>query len=98
MVREWFDAFNRGDGDAWVARNVHPESVVFDDVRIELEDFTQAGGVVVVGMHVTGVGKGSGAPLDFVRWDVYRFRDGKIGSVHLFADRGEAERSAGVST
>ena len=66
---------------------------LFDDVRIELVDHEEAGDLVLVAMRVMGVGRGSGAPLDFVRHDVYGFRDGMIVSVALFAERDDALRS-----
>jgi hypothetical protein len=118
LVRDWFDAFNRGEGEAFVEANVHSGSVVdesaflpdaevlhgpegfwrsvrkgtdlFDDVMIEMTDHAVLPEAVVVGMRVTGRGKGSGAPLDFVRWDVYRFAEGKIAGAALFAGRDAA--------
>jgi ketosteroid isomerase-like protein len=128
LIRDWFDAFNRGEGEAFVAEHVHEESAVdegtsgtflpdaevlhgpdgfwtsvrkgtdlFDDVEITMSECVEAEEAVMVGMRVTGRGKASGAPLDFVRYDVYRFRDGKIGEVALFAVRGEALEAAGLS-
>jgi uncharacterized protein len=51
---------------------------VFDDYRVEAEDFIEADDAVVVPVRISGTGKTSGARLDTRLAHVWVFRDGKV--------------------
>jgi ketosteroid isomerase-like protein len=60
------------------------------------EEFIDAGDQVVVTVHYTGRGRGSGVPFDDRLFDVYTLREGKIIRKREFRDRSAALDAAGV--
>jgi ketosteroid isomerase-like protein len=69
---------------------------VFDDFRVEAEQFFDLDDRVLVFSRVRGRGKGSGADVDARVASLYTFRDEKAVRVEYFGDRDEALRAAGV--
>jgi uncharacterized protein len=66
------------------------------DWRVIAEDFLTSGDTVVVMARYTGVGRGSGLPLDVEGAHVWTFRDGEAVRLEIFADRARALESAGL--
>jgi ketosteroid isomerase-like protein len=63
--------------------------------RIEAEEFTEAGNQVLVVVHLTGRGSGSGMEIDQRFFQVYAVRNGKIIRMVEFVTRDEALEAAG---
>jgi ketosteroid isomerase-like protein len=63
----------------------------------ELEEFIDLGGDrAVVVCHSSGVGKHSGIEIDMHAGEIWTFGEGKITSMVLYRDRGEALEAAGL--
>jgi ketosteroid isomerase-like protein len=71
---------------------------VFDDMRVEIEEITEAGeDRLVVMVRVTGRGKGSGVNVEQRNGQVWTFVRGKVARVDSFMSRAEALEAAGLS-
>jgi len=71
---------------------------MFDDLRVEPLEVTDAGDEIVIAMQrASGVAKGSGVPTDLVYGVVYTVRDGKIVSGREYATREQTLAAAGVT-
>ena len=68
----------------------------FDDFRLEPIEFIDAGGAVVVPVHVTGNLHGSGAEVANDETMVFWLRDGKIAEVREFRTKPEGLEAAGL--
>ena len=68
----------------------------FRDWSYEVVEIIDAGERVVVRQHQRARGAGSGVPIEDDYWLVYAFADGLIVRFEVYADRGEALRSAGL--
>ena len=62
----------------------------FDELRVDAEEFIEAGDHVVVPSVLHGKGKASGAPVDLPYTFVCALRDGKIASVREYTSKSEA--------
>ena len=70
---------------------------VWENYRIEAEEYIDAGdGIVVVG-RVRGTARGSGLELDQDVFQLWRARDCKLISVEVFRDRAAALAAVGLS-
>jgi len=70
---------------------------VWENYRIEAEEYVDAGDRVVVVGRARGTARGSGMELDQSLFFVWTARDGKLASVELFRDRGDALGAAGLA-
>jgi ketosteroid isomerase-like protein len=70
---------------------------VWEDYRIEAEEYIDAGDEIVVVSRVRGIGRGSRVELDEKLALVWRVRDGELVSTEVFADRQEALEAVGRS-
>jgi ketosteroid isomerase-like protein len=70
---------------------------VFEDFRVEAEDFFDLGDQVLVFSRVSGRGKESGADVDSRVASLYSFRNGRVIRVEYFGDRDEALQAAGIA-
>src|SRR5204863_479952 len=71
---------------------------VFDDVRVEIEEMTDAGeDRLVVVVRVTGRGRGSGANVEQRNTQVWTFGDTKIARIDSYMNRNDALEAVGVS-
>jgi ketosteroid isomerase-like protein len=69
----------------------------WEDFAVEIEDLIPADDErVVMVVHVTGRGRGSGVPLDFREANIFTVRGGRIVSVREYFDREEALEAAGL--
>jgi len=69
---------------------------MFDDSRIEPEEFIDAGDRVVVMQHASGKSKRTGIPVDMRYAVVYTVQDGKIVRGREYATRDEALKAVGL--
>jgi ketosteroid isomerase-like protein len=69
-----------------------------DELRLEPQEFIDAGDRVATRLRHHGRGRGSGVEIDEELYhQVATFRDGKIVRMEYFADWGEARAAAGLS-
>ena len=69
----------------------------WDGHQTELEEVKDGGGSVVVTVHLSGTGKGSGVETDLRIYMHFKVRGGRIVYVYEHADRSEALEAAGLS-
>ena len=81
-IRDYFDALDD----------------VFDDVRIEIEEITDVGeGRLVVELHVSGRGKGSGVNVEQRNGQVWTIVDSKVARIDSYMNSADAFEAAGLS-
>jgi ketosteroid isomerase-like protein len=69
----------------------------WEDFAVEVEDLIAAAdGRVVMLVHLTGRGRGSGVPLDFREANIFTIRGGRIVSVREYFDRERALEAVGL--
>jgi ketosteroid isomerase-like protein len=68
----------------------------WEDLETTPEEFLDAGDHVVVTVHYSARGRGSGIEFDHRYFDVYTLRDGKAVRKVEFTDRSEALEAAGL--
>jgi ketosteroid isomerase-like protein len=69
----------------------------WEDFAIEIEDLIAADDErVVMLVHLTGRGRGSGVPLDFQEANVFTIRGGRIVTVKEYFDREQALEAVGL--
>ncbi|MFN8159857.1 MAG: nuclear transport factor 2 family protein [Solirubrobacterales bacterium] len=69
---------------------------IYEDFRVEPEEFIEAGDRVVVPAHNRGTARGSGLELDQVFVFVWTVRDGKLAELRVYGDRSAALEAAGL--
>ena len=68
----------------------------FADLRFEPQEFSSHGEVVIVDAVATARGRGSGVPLEYRVFFVFRMRGGKAARVEGYLDRARALEAAGL--
>jgi ketosteroid isomerase-like protein len=123
IVRRMYEAFNRGDVDAFLQRCAPefefrdlpqlPGSGVFvgrdgfrawwsqlvdafERLRFDPREFIDGGDHVVVAMHATGSGRGSGAKVEMQMSNVWTLGDGMVARLITYSDHAEALEAAGL--
>jgi ketosteroid isomerase-like protein len=94
------DALGGGEGvyrgrDGF-ARGVQELLDVFEEFRIEPEEFFVAGATVVAFVRLQGRARQSGVPIDAPFAHVVRFRGEQVELWHAYSDRDEALKAAGL--
>jgi ketosteroid isomerase-like protein len=69
---------------------------VWENYRIEAEEYIDAGDRIVVVGRARGTARGSGLELDHRLFFLWTTRNGKLASVESFRDRGEALEAVGL--
>lgn len=82
-------------GHEQVRRYVEDWLATFDDLRLDLEEPTEADGVVIVPVHAHGRGRASGLALDTRFCQVWTVRDGVATAMKEYATREEALTALG---
>jgi ketosteroid isomerase-like protein len=73
-------------------------TAAFDQLVVEVEEWTDAGDAVVAEAHWQGRGKTSGMSIDVRQFDLYEFRAGHIARATLgLKSKAEALEAAGLS-
>jgi uncharacterized protein len=85
---------HRGGG---IGRALERIFEVYDDFRIEPEEYVDAGQKVVVVARSCGRARGEEIELDLRLAFVWSVRDGKLASMEQFAERTEALQAAGLA-
>jgi ketosteroid isomerase-like protein len=67
------------------------------ELRIEPQEFIDAGDFVVVPVRVVGRGGASGAPFEEHEVQVFQLRDGKIVELREYREMEEALRAVGLA-
>ena len=67
----------------------------FDELRLDAQEFVDAGDRVAVRLRYYGRGKGSGAAMEGDVWFVWRLRGGRIVRWQMFSSEAEALAAAG---
>jgi ketosteroid isomerase-like protein len=71
-------------------------TAAFDELRADIDDWTDAGDFIVGKVHWQGRGKASGVSIDVRQFDLVEFRDGKIVRMILgLGSKEEALEAAG---
>jgi ketosteroid isomerase-like protein len=122
VVRQAFEAFERGDVSAMV-KDVDPEAIAtaeagvpgqfrgpegflqslaewtegFGQFKATAEEFTDAGDCVIVRVHQSAQGKGSGVPVEADFWFVVKLRDSKLLRLDIITSEKQALEAAGLS-
>ena len=70
----------------------------FDELRVDIEEWTDAGDAVIAAAHWQGRGKASGMSIDARQFDVFEFREGRVVRATLgFESKQDALEAAGQS-
>ena len=70
---------------------------VIDGFRAELLHMRDMGrGTVIAEVRFAGRGRASGAPIEQVAFQVFRFREGRMTSLHSYFDEAEALEAVGL--
>ena len=69
---------------------------VWENYRIEAEEYIDAGDRIVVVGRARGSARGSGLELDQSVFFLWTARNGKLASIETFRDRGEALEAVGL--
>ena len=99
---EFYSTFAATEGRAFRGRNgvrdyFEALDEVFDDMRIEIEEITDAGeDRIVVVVRVIGRGKGSGVNVEQRNGQVWRFADRKIVRIDSYLNPTDAFDAVGV--
>ena len=84
-----------GIGAALRNRNAWLET--WDEHRLDVDEVVEDGDSVVVLVHITAQGKGSGAMADIRFYAQFRVRDGKVAYIYDHEDRAGALEAAGLN-
>jgi ketosteroid isomerase-like protein len=79
---------------AWLAKL---QEAWGEGFRFEPQTITQGERVVLVDTRASGVGTGSGVPIEMTVYVVMRYRDQKVVWTRAFIDRDDALEAAGLS-
>jgi ketosteroid isomerase-like protein len=77
----------------WLA---NARSILGQDFHLEPRDFTPIGEVVLAEIVGSGVGEGSGVPVEWTAYIVAWMREGKIVRTRAFPQRPQALEAAGI--
>ena len=68
--------------------NLRPLAEAFEDIQVEPEEFVEVGDELVVVVHTTARGQGSGISVDNRIAHVWTLRDGKANHFGVYVDEG----------
>jgi ketosteroid isomerase-like protein len=84
-------------GHGGYIRSIQDWEDAWSDYHFDLEELIDTGDRVVVILHTTATGRGSGIKLDRRDAQVYELRDGKVVRLDYFSTKAEALEAAGLS-
>jgi uncharacterized protein len=100
------DAGGLGVAGSAVGRRHGPEGFLsgarealdaFDDYRVEVEEFIEAGDAVLVPVRISGRGRASGAEMEVRLVHLWVFRDAKVIRGEVYRSTDEALEAIGLS-
>jgi ketosteroid isomerase-like protein len=72
-------------------------TAAFDELRVDVDEYTDAGDAVICAAHWHGQGKSSGISIDVRQFDLYEVRDGKgVRTTLGYKTKEEALEAAGA--
>jgi uncharacterized protein len=84
------------DGHAGIWQAMRRWLLAWEDYRMEVDDYLDAGDSVVICFRESGRGKGTGLPVEQNVTGVWKLRAGKVVRVTPYLDRKEALEAAGL--
>jgi ketosteroid isomerase-like protein len=84
------------NGIAAVERYIASFAKYWDEIRVEPEEYIDAGDLVIVVARLIGRGKSSGVAVDRLWTYVWTLRQGKALRMEAYADRHEALKAVGL--
>jgi ketosteroid isomerase-like protein len=84
-------------GPAGVWEGMRRWLVAWEDYRMEVDEYLDAGDSVVVSFRESGRGKGTGLPVEQSVTGIWKLDDGKVVRVTPYLDRRQALQAAGLS-
>jgi len=95
------DSDGAGLAGEWQGRNGLAENVrlwinAWNDLRVQAEEFIDAGDKVVVLTRQTAIAKVSGIPLDREFADLWELRNGTVVELRFYFNREDALEAAGL--
>ena len=84
-------------GQDAIRANVERWEIEWEDYAASPEEYIDAGDQVLVSVHWSGRGRGSGLHVDIRTYMVCTLRDGKLIRMDEFIERPEALKAAGLS-
>ncbi len=84
-------------GQDAIRANVERWEIDFDDFEATPEEYIDAGDQVLVTIHWSGRGRGSGLQVDIRTYMVFTARDGTLIRMDEFTERSDALEAAGLS-
>jgi ketosteroid isomerase-like protein len=102
---EWRPAFIGGgllEGSVFRGRDgaaefVELQTETWESVAAVPADLRDLGDTVLVEVHLSAVGRGSGIPVERVTWNVFELRDGRAAAGTVYASREEALEAMGLA-
>jgi ketosteroid isomerase-like protein len=83
-------------GSSGVQRYFDSFREAFEQIRFEVEELTEAGDAVVVGLRMTAIGKMTGIPVEQRNAGVWTVVDGRVARIDTYVTVEEARRAAAV--
>jgi ketosteroid isomerase-like protein len=83
-------------GPEGMAKFVEVQSETWESVRAEPVKMRALGANVLVEVHLSAVGRGSGVPVDVINWNVFAVLDGKLISGTAFTSEETALEAVGL--
>jgi len=84
------------EGHDGMRRFVEEIDEVWEEFRLEPQEFIDAGDKVVVAHLIRGSGKGSGVDVELPSTSVYTLRGGKVVEAVMYREHGKALEAAGL--
>lgn len=102
---EWRPAFIGGGllegavfrGRDGAAEFVELQTETWESVAAVPVDLLDLGDTVLVEVHLSAVGRGSGIPVERVTWNVFGLRDGKAAAGTVYTSREDALKAVGLA-
>ena len=84
-------------GPEGVAEFVELQSETWESVHAEPVKMRDLGDTVLVEVHLSAVGRGSGVPVDQVTWNVFEVLDGRATSGTAYTSKEKALKAVGLA-
>lgn len=102
---EWRPAFVGGGllegavfrGRDGAANFVESQAETWDSVAAVPVEVLDLGDTVLVEVHLSAVGRGSGVPVERVTWNVFKLRDGRAAAGTVYTSEEEALKAVGLT-
>jgi ketosteroid isomerase-like protein len=76
---------------------VELQSETWESVLAEPGEMRDLGENVLVEVHLSAVGRGSGVPVERVTWNVYELLDGKVAAGAVYTSKEQALKAVGLA-